>query len=40
MSIDDLVDRADRIQQGVRPIALTVAVLKRFGEDRGSQYAA
>ncbi|MCB1261498.1 MAG: YihY family inner membrane protein, partial [Acidimicrobiales bacterium] len=40
MSIDDLVDRVDRIQQGVRPIAFTVAVLKRFGEDRGSQYAA
>ncbi len=38
--IDALLDRVDAIQRRVPPIAFVVAVLKRFGEDRGSQYGA
>lgn len=40
MSPDDVIDRLDLAQQRIRPVAFAVAVLKRFGEDRGSQSAA
>lgn len=35
-----VIDPIDGIQRKARPIAFTFAVLKRFSEDRGSQYAA
>ncbi|MEZ5143813.1 MAG: YihY/virulence factor BrkB family protein [Acidimicrobiales bacterium] len=38
--IDRIADHLDAFQRRHRPIAFPVAVLKRFGEDRGSEYTA
>ena len=35
-----LARRADRAQQGVRPLAFAVGVFKKFGDDRGGSLAA
>jgi inner membrane protein YhjD len=36
----ELLDKADRWQQRHRPVAFVVAVVKKYGDDRGSQLAA
>ena len=38
--VEQLVRRADQAQQGVRPLAFAVGVLKKFGDDRGGSLAA
>lgn len=38
--LDRVFDRVDDIQRHQRVLAFVVALLKRFGDDRGSQYAA
>src|ERR1700744_6644515 len=37
---EQLVRRLDRAQQGVRPLAFAVGVIKKFGDDRGGSLAA
>lgn len=39
-ALDRVFDRIDDWQRGIPAIAFVVALLKRFGDDRGSQYAA
>ncbi|MBI2706225.1 MAG: YihY/virulence factor BrkB family protein [Actinobacteria bacterium] len=34
-----LIDPLDALQRRIRPVAFTVALFKRFSEDRGSQYS-
>jgi inner membrane protein YhjD len=36
----ELLDKVDRWQQRHRPVAFVVAVIKKYGDDRGSQLAA
>ncbi|MDQ1386151.1 MAG: hypothetical protein QOG65_3530 [Actinomycetota bacterium] len=36
----ELLDKVDRWQQRHRPVAFAVAVIKKYGDDRGSQLAA
>ena len=38
--VERLARRADRAQQGVRPLAFAVGVFKKFGDDRGGSLAA
>src|SRR5580692_7991 len=38
--IEQLARRADKAQQGVRPVAFAIGVFKKFGDDRGGSLAA
>ena len=38
--VERIARRADRTQQGIRPVAFAVGVFKKFGDDRGSSLAA
>src|SRR6202046_4060246 len=38
--VEGLARRADKAQQGVRPVAFAVGVFKKFGDDRGGSLAA
>ena len=38
--VEQLARRADKAQQGVRPVAFAVGVFKKFGDDRGGSLAA
>ena len=38
--VERLVRKADKAQQGVRPLAFVVGVCKKFGDDRGGSLAA
>ena len=38
--VERLARRADKAQQGVRPVAFAIGVLKKFGDDRGGSLAA
>jgi YihY family inner membrane protein len=39
-TVERAVRKADRVQQRVRPIAVAVGVVKKFGDDRGGSLAA